>query len=295
MKIRPGFPARSARAAAAVASIALCLQCSLTIDADREQCSTTADCKDRGGEFTTSVCKDSVCIADPAWSCLSEDDPTSDTSSSTKQLVVRIPVVSALTQAPLAGVSARMHHKIDVDAVNPLGDPVVSDEKGIIELKVEPGYDGFLSLTQADIGPSLYFFNPPVRKNETVAPVRLASPVMVSALFQQVGKTFDPTRGIVLLTAEDCTGAPAEGVTFTSSNSDASTQSFYSVDGLPTTSTQATDASGYGGLIGLAPGTLAVAGSRKFGEKSAEKIGALSLFVKASVVSYSRMVPNARK
>jgi hypothetical protein len=294
MKIRPGFPARSARAAAIVASMVLSLQCSLAIDAEREQCSTTADCRARGGEFAESVCKNSVCIADPAWSCVSEEASTV-TEPSTKQFVVRIPVISVLSQAPMAGVTARMYRKIDVDAANPLGDPVVSDAKGVIELTVDSGYDGFLTLSHADIGPSLYFFNPPVKKNETVAPIRLASPAMVSALFQQVGKTFDPTRGIVVLTAEDCTGAPAGGIAFTSTMSDAATQPFYSVDGLPTTSTQSTDASGYGGLIGLTPGTLAITGSRNAVGDTTEAIGKLSLFVKASSVSYSRMVPNGRR
>ncbi|MGC4066287.1 MAG: hypothetical protein QM784_16970 [Polyangiaceae bacterium] len=294
MKIRAGFAARCARAAAIVASVALGVQCSFTIDAEREQCSTTADCRARGGEFAESVCKNSVCIADPAWSCSSEESGT-DTEPSSKQFVVRIPVISVLNQQPIPGVTARMYRKIDVDAASPVGDPVASDANGIIELKVDSGYDGFLTLTHENIGPSLYFFNPPVRKNETVAPVRLASPAMVSALFQQVGKTFDPTRGIVVLTAEDCTGAPAEGIAFDSTISDANTQPFYSVDGLPTTSTEATDASGYGGLIGLTPGTLAITGSRDLDTETPQTIGKLSLFVKASSVSYSRMVPNGRK
>ncbi len=262
-------------------------QCTLMVDAQREQCASTADCRQRGGDFSGSVCQNSACVPDPAWSC--RELAASSTVTSGATFVVRVPVVSVITKAGMAGISARLYPKIDVDLAQPIGDAVVSDANGILEFHVASGFDGFMTLEHSAIGPSLYFFNPPVERDLTVAAVRLASVEMVGALLKQVGRSFDPTRGVVVLTAEDCNAQPAEGISYSSSAADSATQAFYSVEGLPTTTTAATDSSGYGGLIGMLPGTTAISGSHAL----QGSIGRISLIVKAGTVTYSRMVPSA--
>jgi hypothetical protein len=202
--------------------------------------------------------------------------------------VVRLPVVSTLDQSPLAGVEATLFRKIDVAGSLPLSAPSVSDANGMIDLSVEAGFEGYVTLVHADLAPSLYFFNPPIEKDVTVSPVRLATPSTVTALFQNVGRNFDPTRGVVVLTVEDCRSKPLAGVSFVVKGVEGSTN-FYSVGGLPTITTSATDISGYGGLLNLPPTTTAIrADHAKLGT-----IGQLSLFVKAGTLSYSRMVPRA--
>jgi hypothetical protein len=113
---------------------------------------------------------------------------------------------------------------------------------------------------------------------------------MAAMLIAQVGATYDPTRGTIVLTADDCTGSAGEGVTYSTNSSDSRIASFYSESGLPTTKTNATDPSGYGGFMDVPPGNLTITGNhRDFG-----LLGKVTLFVKAGTTSYSRMVPYAQ-
>jgi len=265
----------------------LLMHCTLAIDADRKQCSTTADCQARGGAFFGGVCQDSVCVLNPAWSCISQPAVPSETKDS---FTVRLPLVDVVKLQPMPGVTARLYEKIDVEAATPISEPVTSDADGIIAFNFTAEFDGFAILSNDTILPSMYFFNPAVSNDQTLPPVRLATPAMAAALIQNVGSTFDPARGIVILTAEDCIGQPAQGVSYSTASADSQTLAFYSVDGLPTTLTAATDPSGYGGLIGVVPGTTAITAF----QESQGKIGGISLFVKASTISYSRMAPSAK-
>jgi hypothetical protein len=269
------------------------VKCTLTIDADQKQCASTADCRNRGSVFNGSICQNSVCVPDPDWACLDENTTAAVTGNT---FTVRLPVVDVVQQKPAPGIIAKLYSKIDMDVTEAIGDPVVSDANGILTFSVSAKFDGFATLesdatSTNPIVPSFYFFNPPVDHDGTVAPVRLATPASSSALLVGVGKVFDATRGIVILTAENCRAMPAEGVSYTSTPSDNQTTAFYSLDGLPTVDTHATDSSGYGGLIGVAPGMVAITGT----QQSQGTIGQFSIFAKASRISYTRMVPSAQR
>jgi hypothetical protein len=272
------------------------VQCSLMVDADKEQCTSNADCQNLGKEFAGSVCdKDNaVCVADtdtktdPAWACL--DEAASSNEAGSETVTISIPLVDVITKTPMPGIKGQLHPKIDSDLAKPLGEPVVSNADGIIEFTVKSGFDGFVALSSDEIAPSLYFINPPATANSTVDTVRLASMEMASALVTQVGSSVDPNRGFIILTAKDCQGKAAEGVSYSSLETDDHTQVFYSVDGLVTVKTSATDDSGYGGFVAMRPGSVNITGSHQ----TYGKIGTLSLFVKPSTVSYARMVPSAQ-
>lgn len=273
--------------ALAVASSLSPLGCTLIADADRQQCVVDMDCLQRGDAFKATICQESYCVADPAWACMTQQEESGEPGPFT----IRLPVVSVLDQAPVPGVAAAMFRKIDVASTTPVGAQAVSDANGIVELTVEKGFDGYVSLSHPTIGPSLYFFNPPVQRSETLPPIRLASIQVVTALFQQVGRTYDPNQGVVILTAEDCESRPLAEVSFAVPKWSDETGVFYSVGGLPTTSTSATDSSGYGGLLGLPPETVAISATHA----TQGSIGSLSLFVKAGALSYSRMVPSVQR
>jgi hypothetical protein len=267
----------------------LTVQCSLSIDTDRKQCKTDEDCRSHGSAFSGSICENSICAIPKAWACLF-NQPEQAVTGGDGPYTVRIPVVSVLTQKPVSDVSVRICAKIDADCLSPLGKAVTSDSEGIVTLKVDAKFDGFITLSHPDFGTSLYFFNPAVTKDQTVSPVRLASSEMAAMLIAQVGGTFDPSRGSIVITADDCTGAAGEGVTYSTNLSDSRIASFYSESGLPTTKTTNTDSSGYGGFMDVPPGNLTITGNhRDFG-----LVGKMTLFVKAGTTSYSRMVPYAQ-
>lgn len=262
-------------------------QCSLIIDDDRQQCSTDAECTERGGEFASSICENSACIPNPSWACAqyAADSEASTSGSST----VRLPLVGVLDQQPFAGVTAIVCNKIDTDCQTPIGNPVVTDADGVLEVVVPSGFDGYLSLTHQLIGPSLYFFNPPVLTDAALPPIRLASLETAQALVSLVGGQYDPTRALLVLTAEDCLGTPAEGVSYAASPAEADTFPFYSVGHLPTTDTTMTDESGYGGLLGVRPGSVTVT----MANQVSGALGEFTVLAKAGTVTYARMVPSA--
>lgn len=217
---------------------------------------------------------------------MTDSDPTAGVGKG--PFVVTLTVVDVVGQVPMPNVTATMMRKIDVAGSAPIGAPAVSDASGKIQLTVEGGFDGYLTLSHPDIVPSLYFFNPPVAESAEVTPIRLTTATTVNALFQNVGRSFDPTRGVVILTAEDCKANGLSDVSFVVTGVDGITN-FYSVDGLPTITTPATDSSGYGGLLNVPVGTTAISADHaRLGT-----IGQLSLFVRAGTLSYSRMVPRA--
>lgn len=59
----PRLPHTSGRIAQGLSCALLLGACSLTIDAERVQCSKNSDCTQRGGRFTGSICVDAICRA----------------------------------------------------------------------------------------------------------------------------------------------------------------------------------------------------------------------------------------
>ncbi len=263
--------------------------CSFLLDADREQCAVDADCRERGAAFADSICVQSVCQAEPTWSCLNEPASTPGTGG---PFAVALQLVGLVDQQPLAGVTARLCRKLDVDCMEP-SEPVVSDENGVAELVVAGGFDGYVTLESDDIAPSLYFFNPPIDRDQHTGPVPLANAAVVRALTSQSGTPALEDRGIVVLTAQNCQSLPAAGVSYAVENTDPdpATKAFYSVAGLPTTSGAATDGSGYGGLLNVRPGTIAVTGRL---QESGREMAKVSLLVRPNALTYAQLVPRGK-
>jgi hypothetical protein len=259
------------------------------VNADRRQCVTTSDCADRGAAFASSVCVNSFCEVEPKWGCVGA---VADPKDAPGPFHVSLRVVDILTQEPMPGVSALLCRKIDVTCDSPFGPPVLSDEQGKVEFDVTRdtagfGFTGYVRFTRDDVLPGIYIFNPAVESDLTIPSVQLASPTVAGLLAQQIGTKLDPARGLILLDSVDCQGAPAAGVTFMT-DADDSAAPFYSVNGLPAATATATDDDGYGGLVNVQPGTLAVTGKLQRKESA---LGTVSLLIRGGAVTYSRMVP----
>lgn len=264
--------------------------CSAILDGDRKQCAQDSDCTSRGSGFTSSVCIDSWCMAPPKWSCL---DKPSAISGHRGPHPVTLRVEDILTQKAKPGVRARLCRKLDVNCENPLAAEVMSDSDGIVRFDIvtdDPtsGFSGYVLFTSSDAMPGLYFFNPPVRGPVDIPAVQLAPRAVATVLTQQVGATYDVTRGLILLNTLDCVGEPLAGVSLETDADDPLTVPFYSVHGLPAATATATDPDGYCGVINVLPGTTSVTARMEAGGR---RIGTLSLLVKAGSITYSRMVP----
>jgi len=284
--------------------------CSVIVDANRPQCSTDADCTNRGAEFAGSVCTAGVCQGtsaaggaggaasdpsdplspqNPRWACAAEPPATSSGYKLTMHLTDAINSAKVLPD-----VTALLCRKLDVDCENPVGAMATSDETGLITMQVEKGFDGFVQLKSPKIAPSMYFLTPPASGDLELPMVPLASPLAAGSIVLQAGGNTwaKDTSGIVLLTAFDCTGKAAGGINFSIGGApDPKTFIFYLVDSLPTTNVSLTDDTGYGGLVNVPEGVTTV--SALLGGPSGHKISKISILVRAGYVSYSSVTPNS--
>ena len=281
MKRRLVFPQLAWLLTAAAAS----LSCSVFVDAGRPQCKSDADCVGRGEGWEKAVCVDALCVANPMWSCLDQprtappDDGVFD---------VDLRLIDLLTQSPLSGVTAQLCYRADAECSTPASDEVVSNNKGIASFRVPAGFDGYALLNGENIAPALYFLNPPIASDTETPSIPLASREVVDVLLQREGGMLGADRGIVVVTSQDCQGAPAAGVSYSASNADKDTRTFYAVNNLPSTSLTSTDMSGYGGLINVPAGIVAIEGTLL---ETGESLGKVGVLVRSDALTYTRMVP----
>ena len=211
--------------------------CSLTVDADRVQCRTNADCAARGGAFAGAICVDSLCQVDPAWACLSTGTPAASTQEPPYKLIVQVRGV--VDQAPKVGAQVKLCRKLDVDCASPIATGV-SDNGGTVNFSVDmKGFTGYVHVQSDGFVPSLFFFNPPIDR-DTTTPVSLASTLENQGLLFTLGRQPSPGHGNIVISSRDCTGVPAAGVSYSSPNADAMTSTFYTVADLPTGAATAT-------------------------------------------------------
>jgi hypothetical protein len=260
--------------------------CSLAVDANRVQCTTKADCTSRGSAFANSVCTNSVCEEDPTWACLSRPPVTSTQSPPYKVSAV---VRDLVTQMPVQNAEIKLCRKIDVDCANPIG-TAMSDSSGGVTFSVDMmGFTGYLFIQAAGVLDTLYFFNPAIDRDQTVPPLSLATPTANFGLLFQLMRQMSPGHGNVVVTARDCTGAAAGGVSFETPSSDDMSSQFYLVGGLPSgTATQTENQSGYGGFINLPAGAATVGASL---ESPRTDLGTISLLVRDGAITYTQVVP----
>ncbi len=257
--------------------------CSLTVEADRAQCETDADCSKRGVQFGSSQCVDSLCVDDPRWSCMGRA-PAATPSGPFR---VGLQLTDLVSQAPLGGLRADLCRKVDVACADPVTS-VTSDRDGRVTFdSVEAAFSGYVSLSAEGIVPTLYFFNPPVDSDLDVPALSLSTSQSRGALLGQLGA--DTALGDVLLNSFDCAGKPASGISYTLSPSGSGAIPFYLSSGLPTRNAATTDATGYGGFVNVPAGTVTIKATEM---KSGRNIQTLTLVVRPGASTWSKVIPD---
>jgi hypothetical protein len=273
-------------------SIGLCVilacfpACSVVVDSNRVQCSTTSDCVARGADFAGSTCVESVCVPEAKWRCLDEPIKTELGSGPYRAPFI---VQHLVTQAPLSGISARLCRKIDVKCSDPVSDVLETDAAGEVTFDVAAGFDGYAYFDGPDIIPGLYFFNPAVSADLPQAMVSIGPPEVIQLLALQAGATQAPERAVVLLVARDCTGAPAAGVSFKTSGADKASIPFYSEQNLPSGGAEETDAAGYGGLLNAGAGSITFTATIN---ETGRRLGQVTILSREGSITYGSIVPD---
>lgn len=232
------------------------------------------------------------------WRCLSDPLPPPVPLATTADVQVQACDFMDNCTSKVGGLSARLCRQPDVYCTNPVAEGIV-DVDGLMTFSVPTpliGFNGYLEVTPStalctdpvfgEFGPNLcglapdchpeapdehcqvpiyaralFFFNPPIF-NDTPQPMQL--PLLRAAdipiMLQAAGADLDPTTGNLFITALDCDGQRAAGVTYSmQQNPDRVTQ-LYVHGGLPNKEDLETDDSGVGGFLGVPAGYVNVTG-----------------------------------
>lgn len=263
--------------------------CSLMYDTGEVQCESDADCASRG--FTDATCVKNVCqpaTGSSEWGCLGSVQWPSEGGGSDK-VTLSVMVIDVITEAPPTDLEVRLCPKLDVECTNPSDSGLTFNEQGMAEVKVNPGFDGYLEMTSPTITPSLFFVTKPVWE-DTVVPgvLPVVSPQGFDGIAQAIGTTLDPEMGHTFVMASSCLAQPAAGVRFEVGKENAKTARYYMINNAPVASETSTDAAGNGGFLNLDTGFVTITG---YVASTGALIGESSFIVRAGAVSYPRILP----
>ncbi len=234
--------------------------------------------------------------------------------------------ISSNCGTAVTGLKAKLCNKLDVTCMNPIQSGIV-DIEGDLTFEVPTrgslgeGFDGYLLVegpttdcTKQDTvsctlvpecdptAPSaacqvpvyitgLLFFNPPITA-DTVQPIVLpfVPNLAALALIGAAGArgTVDRTLGSVFITALDCDGRPAPGLTFATSKGLAQYATLYLSNGTVMSSATSTDVSGTGGLLGVPSGFVTISA---FPVGTTREVASFGVQIVPGTVTYVTLVP----
>jgi hypothetical protein len=160
-------------------------------------------------------------------------------------------------------------------ALSPSCDPQSPDDKCMI-----PSF-----------APALLFFNPAIRSDVTrPLLLQLVPTGAFPLLAEAAGAALDPTSGNVFITALDCDGKPASGVTLNMSEDlPGRVTPLYLVDGVISDTVLQTDSSGTAGFLGVPAGFAEIVGYTADGSRI--RIGQIGVQTAPSTITYSALPP----
>jgi hypothetical protein len=136
--------------------------------------------------------------------------------------------------------------------------------------------------------PVLWFFNPPViRDIEEPILLELYPSASLPLIVDAAGGTLAPGTGSVFMTAVDCDGQPAPGVTLDIAEYENEATSLYFDSGVISNTASETDSSGVGGFIRIPPGFVEITGLN--GEDT--PVAKVGVQANATFVTYTVLAP----
>lgn len=222
---------------------------------------------------------------------------------------------------------AKLCAKRDIGCTNPLRADI-TDRAGLLEFQVPTGVSGFDGYLQVNApsarctdaaafgtagpmlcglvpecdpsapddrcniptyAPSLLFFNPPVSADiERALQLPLLSSAGLPAVVQAAGAALDPTTGNLFITALDCDGNPAAGVTYGITQHQDEVTQLYVDSGVVSDTVLETDESGIGGFVGVPTGFAEVVGYNS----DLQRIGEIGVQAAPFTMTYSALAPS---
>jgi hypothetical protein len=287
--------------------------CSLAYQASANQCSVDIDCTARGSRFAGSVCRSNVCVTAPADAGTSEAGIDSGIDSgpydytclghvtnppvTSAKYTLTVPYIDIETSNPIVGIHVTACSGFDPACASAVADAAVTDEAGVVSFQVPSGYFGYL-LSTWDAGPAaLVYPTKPVFKNELEEPEQMITTqvldLVASSLAPDGGTpvTIDPTKGILFLSAYDCTDdAGAPGVVFSVTPASAASKSVavYLAGGFPNPTAQSTDPSGGAAIVNVDAVQVTVTAKRVV---NGQEVGKATGYVSAGHITFLNVPP----
>lgn len=229
--------------------------CSLLFDLSGQQCDTSAQCisaklgnrcvnhvcvetDETPGDGTcsddvhcaggTPRCMNGTCVSEELadrWLCPAEIPVP---RSGTVRYSLR--AVDFVSRMPAKNVTAAACLSTDAGCEAPVARFTDSNGSAMIELDLPHGFLGFIEV-KSDALPAISYLTKPVTKDTTDRDLPVLQPSTLFFVSALIDHEFDPTKGLALVDAFDCSGVPAGGVQI--SESRGTSTRFYVVDSAP--------------------------------------------------------------
>jgi hypothetical protein len=218
------------------------------VDVDRAQCVSTEDCARRGlagdcrrGVCVSSGCDGGRCASALAASCSGDRDCITVDALCFKNQCVQSDEVAGFVCAPVAPAgkaSVRFSLQLeefvsqsppklamviaclagDLLCAEPITARTDASGSGEISLDLPYGFVGFLEVHSANTLTALYYITQPYT-TERSQPLWLMTAQTRDILALAAGHPADPSRGLVIMQAYDCSGRPVGGIRFEAGDS----------------------------------------------------------------------------
>jgi hypothetical protein len=269
-----------------------------------------------------------LALEDP-WHCLdAPEQPVTPRSETATVRFMACDFISNCS-VPVTGLSARLCDKLDVGCNNPrLTDirdtngvievDVPTGDHGFdgyleVSTRLAPCFDteafgdaerGLLCTLVPECDPAvptaacdipvyaqvLWFFNPPVVADiAQPIPLELYPSASLPLIVDAAGGSLAPGTGSVFMTAIDCNGQPAPGVTLDIAEYEDEATPLYFDSGVISNTVSETDSSGVGGFIRIPPGFVEITGLNR----DAEPVAEVGVHANPAFVTYTVLSPAA--
>jgi hypothetical protein len=186
-------------------------------------CMNDAQC---GGD--TPRCMNSHCVSNEIadrWLCSTEPAAQSGTI-----VHYSFHAVEFVSRAAAMNIVASACLTTDAGCTAPVATFKDTKATGLVALDLPYGFLGFIQVT-SDALPALSYLTKPLTKDTVDRDLPVLSQSTLELLSSIIGLSFDPTKGVALVDAFDCSGSPAGGVEI--SESRGTSTRFYVVDSAP--------------------------------------------------------------
>lgn len=243
--------------------IGLLSGCSLLFDLSGQQCDTNSQCLSAklGDRCVNHVCVESgnkpgdgPCSDDEqcggstprcmSGTCVSEElagrwlceSTTPTPRGDTVRYSLR--AVDFVSRVPAKNVTAAACLATDAGCEAPVATFTDRNGSALIELDLPHGFLGFIEVN-SDALPAISYLTKPVTEDTVDRDLPVLQPSTLLLLSALIEHSFDPTKGLALVDAFDCTGVPAGGVQITESRG--TSTRFYVVDSQPSLDAMVTE------------------------------------------------------